>query len=58
MNIRDKLVELGVKPSEKYYPTHIDPKEWGKYPEPNHVDVNRLKSYNGALEKKKLSYKE
>ncbi|CAG9000318.1 MAG: hypothetical protein CENE_02313 [Candidatus Celerinatantimonas neptuna] len=37
---------------------HIDPKEWGKYPEPNHVDVNRLKSYDGALDKKKLPYKE
>ena len=37
---------------------HIDPKEWGKYPEPNHVDINRLKSYNDTLDKKKLPYKE
>jgi len=37
---------------------HIDPKDWGKYPEPNHVDVNRLRDYKGPLEKKKLPYKE
>ncbi|UQG58459.1 RHS domain-containing protein [Marinobacter sp. M3C] len=37
---------------------HIDPKEWGKFPEPNHVDVNRAKSYKGSLDKKKLPFKE
>lgn len=37
---------------------HIDPKEWGKYPEPNHVDVNRPRNYKGPLEKKKLPFKE
>ena len=37
---------------------HIDPKEWGKYREPNHVDVNRPRGYKGPLDKKKLPYKE
>jgi RHS repeat-associated protein len=37
---------------------HIDPKEWGKYREPNHVDVNRLRDYKGPLEKKRLPYLE
>lgn len=37
---------------------HIDPKDWGKYREPNHVDVNRLRDYKGPLEKKKLPYLE
>ncbi|WP_027671346.1 polymorphic toxin type 37 domain-containing protein [Rheinheimera baltica] len=36
---------------------HIDPKENGKYREPNHVDVNRLRDYKGGLDKKKLPYK-
>lgn len=36
---------------------HIDPKEWGKYREPNHVDVNRSRGYKGLLEKKKYEYK-
>lgn len=36
---------------------HIDPKEYGKYREPNHVDVNRLRDYKGGLDKKKLPYK-
>ena len=29
---------------------HIDPKDWGKYQEPNHVDVNRLRDYKGLLD--------
>ena len=37
---------------------HIDPKEWGKYREPNHVDVNRLRDYKGPLDKKQLPYAE
>ncbi|MEH6444800.1 MAG: polymorphic toxin type 37 domain-containing protein [Oceanospirillaceae bacterium] len=37
---------------------HIDPKEWGKFKESNHVDVNRARSYKGSLDKKKLSFKE
>jgi len=37
---------------------HIDPKDWGKYREPNHVDVNRLRDYKGPLDKKKLPYLE
>ena len=37
---------------------HIDPLNWGKYREPNHIDVNRLRSYKGSLGKKKLPYKE
>jgi RHS repeat-associated protein len=37
---------------------HIDPKDWGKYREPNHVDVNRPRDYKGPLDKKKLPYKE
>lgn len=37
---------------------HIDPKEYGKYREPNHVDVNRVRDYTGKLGKKKLPYKE
>lgn len=37
---------------------HIDPKEYGKYREPNHVDVNRPRGYKGAVDKKKLPYKE
>lgn len=37
---------------------HIDPKSQGKYREPNHVDVNRPRGYKGALEKKKLPYKD
>ena len=36
---------------------HIDPEGWGKYREPNHVDVNRPRGYKG-LPKKKLPYKE
>ena len=36
---------------------HIDPKNWGKHREPNHVDVNRLRGYKGSLDKKKLPYK-
>jgi hypothetical protein len=37
---------------------HIDPKEWGKFKEPNRVDVNRARSYKGSLDKKKLPFKE
>jgi RHS repeat-associated protein len=37
---------------------HIDPKEYGKYREPNHVDVNRPRDYRGNLEKKKFDYRE
>jgi RHS repeat-associated protein len=37
---------------------HIDPKEWGKYREPNHVYVNRPRGYKGPLDKKKLPYRE
>lgn len=36
---------------------HLDPKEYNKYREENHVDVNRLKGYKGTLDKKKLPYK-
>lgn len=32
---------------------HIDPWEYGTYPEPAHVDVNRLRSYKGPLSKQK-----
>jgi RHS repeat-associated protein len=35
---------------------HIDPTSYGKYPEPNHVDVNRLRSYKGDLKKRKYPY--
>ncbi len=31
--------------------------EMDKYREPNHIDVNRLRDYNGELNKKKLPYK-
>ncbi|RWX43396.1 toxin 37 [Candidatus Electrothrix marina] len=37
---------------------HIDPKNWGKHREPNHVDVNRPRGYKGPLNKKKLPYLE
>ena len=37
---------------------HIDPKEYGKYREPNHVDVNRPRDYKGPLDKKKFLYQE
>lgn len=37
---------------------HIDPKSFGKYPEDNHVDVNRLKGDTSGLDKKKLPYKQ
>ena len=37
---------------------HIDPKEYGKYGEPNHVDVNRPRGYKGPLSKKKFSFKD
>ncbi|MES9957649.1 MAG: RHS repeat-associated core domain-containing protein [Sedimenticola sp.] len=36
---------------------HIDPKGWGKYREPNHIDVNRPRGYKGPLDKKQLPYK-
>lgn len=36
---------------------HIDPKEYGKFDEPNHVDVNRPRGYSGKLVKKKFNYK-
>ena len=36
---------------------HIDPADYGKYREPNHVDVNRPRNYKGPLDKKKLPYK-
>jgi hypothetical protein len=29
---------------------HIDPKDVGRYQEPNHVDVSRPKNYTGSLE--------
>ena len=35
---------------------HIDPKEYGRYREPNHVDVNRPRGYKGRLEKRKFGY--
>jgi hypothetical protein len=56
---RDPLNGYGgyVNPkNERSY--HIDPKEFGKYREPNHVDANRLRGYKGPLDKKKFSYKE
>ena len=37
---------------------HIDPKDWGRYREPNHVDVNRLKSYKGPIKKRKFDYQD
>lgn len=37
---------------------HIDPKSYGKYPEDNHIDVNRLKGDTSGLPKKKYPYKE
>lgn len=35
---------------------HIDPEDWGKYSEPNHIDVNRARSYSGSLSKKKYPF--
>ena len=37
---------------------HIDPKIYNKYKEPNHVDVNRLRTYKGPLVKRKYNYEE
>ena len=37
---------------------HIDPVDYGKYREENHVDVNRPRDYKGTLDKKKFPYKE
>ncbi|CCB91993.1 putative rhs family protein remnant [Waddlia chondrophila 2032/99] len=35
---------------------HIDPRNSGRYREPNHVDVSRPEKYNGSLPKKRFSY--
>jgi len=39
-------------------PYLLDPKDWGKYRVPNHVDVNRPRDYKGPLDKEKFPYKE
>ncbi len=41
--------------NERQY--HIDPKDVGRYREPNHVDISRLENYTGSLEKKRMAYK-
>lgn len=35
---------------------HIDPKNIGRYREPNHVDVSRPEGYKGSLGKKRFGY--
>jgi hypothetical protein len=32
---------------------HIDPQKYNRYNEPSHVDVNRLRSYKGPLDKRR-----
>ena len=35
---------------------HIDPKDTGRYREPNHIDVSRPKEHFGDLSKKRFGY--
>ena len=37
---------------------HIDPKNIGRYREPNHVDVSRSDNYEGLLDKKRFFYED